>query len=192
MAKAPNPFGRPPLAPKGDDKADTLFLAVGQTLTSWESTEYAFARLFGVLISPTTRSYSARRAYGSLQSARGRKDLLENAAENFFRHFPDAETEAEIDMVLKLYIDAGSRRNEIAHGMVMGGPSGDRTGYFLAPSVWTSTKRQIDLVPDYLYSSIEIYNFRHHFQELGNRAHKLPERIAAIFQASPPESRERY
>jgi hypothetical protein len=193
MAKGP--FSRPPLATVGEKNADTLFLAVGQMLTTWETTEAMFARLFGSLISPVTRSYSARRAYGSLQSARGRKDLLENAAENFFRHFPNAGTEQEIDDILILYMDAIGRRNDIVHGVVLGGPTlahGGGKGYFLGPSSWTSTRRKIDFDPSYLYTTIEIYNFKHHFQQLANRVHQLPARIVEIFLAASPETRARY
>src|SRR5215211_3239412 len=79
-----NPLDRPEKFPeRGDDDVIRLYTAIGIALTHWEIAENAFAHLFGTLVSPAKVSFPAERAYASVQSARGRKELILAAAEVF-------------------------------------------------------------------------------------------------------------
>src|SRR5438067_51912 len=126
--------------------------AVGKALSTWEFTEGIFAHLFATLIRPLRGSYAARRAYGSIQASRGRLEIIQTTAEVFFRNLPSIDLQADLKEVMKLYGEAGSRRNDIAHGLLMpSGPDGAK-GCYLAASIYT-TKRSISLESPYFYNA---------------------------------------
>lgn len=50
-----NPWDVPEWSPTGDANIDTIYLAVGKTLSSWELVEEAIARLFGFFTSSTAQ-----------------------------------------------------------------------------------------------------------------------------------------
>lgn len=190
----PNPFKKPPLAMKGDEDPDSLSLAVGQALSAWEHAEARFSHLFGTIIRPIYNSYAARRAYGSIASARGRREILEAVAEVFFRNFPDTDTQEQMRVLLNHYTHAGARRNEFAHGIIGSdkGEDGKSLGWFIVPAVWNSNKRDIDSGISYRYPSKEIHKFQILFNDLGGRAIFVADAIDGIFQASPETLRNRW
>ena len=143
-------------------------------------------------MAPGTGHYAAQRAYGAIVSSRGRAEVMRAAGEVFFRSFPDANLESDFSDTMTLYGHAGTRRNEIAHGLLMGGPDRKHPGYYLASSVYNTNKRKIDLTSVYFYSSEEIRYFAKHFQALGTRANQNFRGIEATYFASPEKSRARY
>ena len=190
----PNPFKNPPFAPKGDADADSLHLVVGRALTAWEHAESSFAHLFGTIIRPTRNSYAARRAYGSITSSLGRRQMLEAVGAVFFRNFPNVEAQDNMKVLLMHYNDASARRNELAHGIIGSDRDDDGgfLGYFVVPSTWTSKKRALDSAISYRYSCKEIHEKKNSFNELGGRAIAVADQIDAVFQSSPEKHRERW
>ncbi len=190
----PNPFKNPPFSPKGDADADSLHLAVGRALNAWEHAESGFAHLFGTIIRPTRNSYAARRAYGSITSSFARRQMLEAVGAVFFRNFPNVEAQDNMKLLLMHYIDAGARRNELAHGIVGGdrGEDGEFLGYFVVPSAWTTKKRALDSAMSYRYSCKEIHEKQNGFNEIGGRAIAVADKIDAVFQSSPEKHRKRW
>ncbi len=198
-----NPFDRPEKFPeRGDDDVISLYAAIGAILTHWEIAENSFAHLFGTFVSPTKLSFPAERAYGSVQSARGRKDFILSAAEVFFRNFPEQETvpkehrlEKQLTKLMTDYDKAGSRRNEFAHGIVAGHVwegRHDFTGYYLGPSFWNTNKRGVHFEPAYIYNADQINSYRQKFGDLTSRAFELQRRIQEHFAAAPEEPRKRH
>src|SRR5690242_7929440 len=93
-------FNRPPLAETGDKDPQQIHLAVGIALSQWEYTEQNFAGVFAKLVSPSASGYAARRAYGEIVPANVRRQMIESAAEVFFRNFPNEEAEAELKILM--------------------------------------------------------------------------------------------
>jgi hypothetical protein len=191
-----NPFDRPEKFPeRGDEDVMSTYAAIGIALTKWEIAENAFAHLFGTLVSPTKLSFPAERAYGSVQSARGRKDLILSAAEVFFRNFPEQESDKELKKLMADYDRAGARRNEFAHGIVAAHVwqgRHDFTGYYLGPSFWNTNKRGVHLEPVYIYNTDQINSFSEKFGALTSRAFELQRKIRDHFLAAPEEPRKRH
>lgn len=186
------PFSRPPLSQIGDKDPDAIFLAVGRALTAWEHTEANYAHLYGTFIKPMYASYSAKRSYGTVASARARKQLLTSASQVFFRNFPNAETKAAVGDYLKLYEEAGARRNEIAHGLLGGDRTEEGIFHFLVPGTWNSNKREMNLGVSYRYSSSDLKRYGEAFGALGSQVNDLCERVIDVFQAAPEKHRKRW
>ncbi|CAX24220.1 protein of unknown function [Methylorubrum extorquens DM4] len=174
----PNSFPRPALPKQGDETPDVLYHAVGRALTHWEIAEQSYATLFNSLVSPQAPLFALQRAYGSLAAARGRHDMSKIAAEVYFRDRPHEELEKLLRRFLKLYSDAGARRNELAHGIVAGhlNPEAEQikfTGYYLGPSNWNSNKRDEWLAAKYLYNSKMIDEYIEKVGILANQAYAV-------------------
>jgi hypothetical protein len=73
-----SPWNPLPTEPQGDSDAKLLYHAVGVALSQWESVEDALAGLYTQLIG--SRSQSARDAYGSVASGKGRFNMIMAAA----------------------------------------------------------------------------------------------------------------
>jgi len=154
---------------------------VGLCLSQWESIENHFADIFQTFID--TKSHAAKRAYGSIVSAAGRRDALEAAAEVFFAEWsmiPEVEQKRFMHL-LKHFSRATGRRNEIAHGIaknlgvhIQGRVEG---GWFLFPAEYNSNKTSAFAGPDiqntwsfdlglYRYTSDDLSHFYSRFGEL--------------------------
>jgi len=192
MSKKEKPFDRPPLSEKGDKDPDAIFLSVGRCLSTWERTEESYAHLYGTFIKPMYASYAAKRSYGALASGRGRQDLLVKSSEVFFRNFPSPETKAAVSDAVKLYASAGSRRNEIAHGMLGSNQVDAGIFYFLVPSMWNSNKRGMNLEIEFRYSSKDIDHFEGLFGGLRSQVLELCEKVIDVFQAAPEKHRRKW
>lgn len=119
---------RPNRRESGDANENDLFAAVGKALSRWELAENHMARLFGVLVEST--SQASARAFGTVVSSTGRREMLEKAAEVYFDSPRFRTHDAEISpfrrkhdsgvlkTLLKNYARAAERRNDIAHGIV--------------------------------------------------------------------------
>lgn len=187
-----NPFSpRKPIPSKGDSNCDELYKWVGRSLSMWETTESQFSRLFSHLINPGIGSSAARRAYGSIASSNGRRDLIEKAAAVFFQFFPNEHLQKDMSHVLKLYSDAAARRNDIAHGVVLMGVPKTGDGYYVVANMYTS-KRDIVGATPYGYNSQTISEYFTKFDALGGAVSSLVKEIDAHYYASPKTLRERY
>ena len=188
-----NSFERIPPVEVGDTRPERIWLAVGAALSTWESTEDAFAYLFAFTINPITTSYAARRSYGKLMSGNSRRDLIEGSLEVFWRDIhKEAWTEERQEVLqndckslIKMHQDAMARRNEFAHGIVASLPLGRSPNRLvLAPAFYNHTKRKIDLVEIYRHNSQTIMGFRKKFQALEGDVHRLVETLADLHHAS--------
>lgn len=188
-----NPFKKPPYAKTGDKDPDAIKLAVGAALSTWEHTEERFAALFGTIIRPNYNSYAARRAYGAIASARGRADVLKAVGAVFFLNFPSQETETTFRELMTQYGDAGSRRNELAHGIIGSDANENQVfGYFVVPSLWNSNKRGLRSEIKYRYAAKDIKALDGNFSWLGGQAIHVLDQIDEVFAASPEKLRKRW
>jgi hypothetical protein len=163
-------------ATKGDSDRDTLLAAVGFALSTWEMLEEELAQLFAALIGAKWGG-PAVRAYGSVNNFYGRAEMLAAAAEAFFYEAtigrikiagPDrliAESQPQVQDLMKHCREFAGRRNEIAHGRYHRHPD---LGYFLRPAFYNSKKFNFEehIFGSYSYTSVEINTYRDHFSVL--------------------------
>lgn len=98
MAKQPWEIPDPPQV--GDATNDITFQAVGAALSQWEYFEGYLSLTFSYLIGAGYKNVAAMRAYGSVQTFRGRHDMIENAAEIYFLYNAEDEIKSELKGVL--------------------------------------------------------------------------------------------
>lgn len=196
-AMTTKPFARPAPPSKGDLTPDMIFLAVGRALSEWETTEQIFARLYGIIVAPDDPfPYPAERAYGSIATARGRKEMIAEAAKALFSRHPHPTLPKQLDAVLKAYSDAGAWRNEIAHGLVTftrltHDAKGYSPEYVLVPSMWNSNKRDVLHEPAYTYSAAQIDSFRTQLKPFRIQAGEAARELRAHVRSSREKHRER-
>jgi hypothetical protein len=144
----------------------------------------------------------AQRAYGTITSFAGRKDMLDAA----FEAFPHRKDIPEFKGVLKKVSNFSPRRNEIAHGMVLpvghsGNPSGD---YYLLPATYNSRKRLSSVeyldryadVPDrpwhvglsYAYTSAQVNYYQLEFVQLTADVQQLADHIGKVINQHRKQS----
>jgi hypothetical protein len=185
-------FARPNVS-SGDASAGDVFCSVGFALSRWEQAEEMFASLFAFLVSPTRSTHSAFRAYGTLTATASRKNMIEAAAAVYLVNFPEANLERRLKDLLTIYMDAGARRNEIAHGIVRGPV--DQTGkteWFLSPALHSSKKRNVNLQPEYRYNAAIIESFGKSFEGLLSDVSSLRQDFDTHFQSLPLAQRDQY
>jgi hypothetical protein len=135
-------WDRPPLREIGEPNADPIYLAVGKALSHWERAEQGFAAVFQILIE--TRSGAAARAYGSITNSAGRRQALRSAAEvTYAEKNIDGAERSEFRELMTHFEKASSRRDDIAHGIVMLETVSGADGELIQPARW------LLLVPDY-------------------------------------------
>jgi len=180
----PNPFAKSVLAPVGNDSATDIYVAVGLALDRWEHCEMSFASLYSALIGAIDGNYVQMRAFGVITAPTTRYGMIWEANDARFDHGEHLLRKRGRSL-LNLYKDAASRRNEIAHAMVMGDvlPNGDKPPlppiWFLVPPRFSTRKIEPGTTkPKYRYSSREIRHFTACFEELHSRAAKLATEVS--------------
>jgi hypothetical protein len=121
-----------------------------------------------------------------------RKQLIEAAAEVFFRNFPNPSAADELKAVLNLYSTASGRRNDFAHGVLGGDIVDEQFWHFLVPNTWGSKSRRMNLAIDYRYSSEQIRDYERKFRDLSLRAFRLWEMLDGTYRVAPQEARAPY
>lgn len=198
----PNPFANPILAEKGNHTAREIYVDVGFSLDRWEHCDTDFAVLYSALIGAGDSNYALMQAFGMIFGPKTKKDMMWAANDAAFhaRQSDDEETswqraafKKEVRKLLNLYMDAASRRNEIAHAMVMGQPTYKvvekvavplPTVWFLVPPLFATKKNEPHMGgPKYRYSTKELSHFTKCFEELSTRASRVTQAIRA-FHAS--------
>lgn len=175
--KAPKPWDAPPLRfESGDSSTAITYESVGRALSKWELFEGEMADLFAALVGAHPDSLPAVRAYGSVQSFRGRADMVESAAEAFFILYPNPEVEKQLTAVMVMARGFADRRNEVAHGVVREPVWDDgKRGAGLFPATYSTTKNRMVIpgelilrvpMPKYAYTSEEINRFNQGFHSL--------------------------
>jgi hypothetical protein len=177
-----NPWTRPPIPTIGDETADDVYTAVGWALSGWEVLEMNVVGLFDRLIGVDLDSHASHRAYGAVTIWNIRRDMLRAAAEAYFLEFSNPTLAKEVEGAIKLIDNYASRRNDIAHGIVLAydevfgppSPLGGFRGWVLFPAL-TSTKamRSPFRDPKYAYTSELIRALGQRFREIIPTIHKL-------------------
>lgn len=124
-----NPFAKAIQSKNTDADKSDIYSAVGYALHEWESLEATLNQLFLFLSFPDGKdnpSYeSVHFAIGAIFNANTKRTMMERVAASYFNNYPvllDAEHKTnrqDVNRLLKLYKQAASRRNEIAHGMTI-------------------------------------------------------------------------
>jgi hypothetical protein len=175
-------WARPDAQSQGDADADAIYAAVGRALSTWELLEMAAVDLFVLFV----QSYSpaAKRAYGSIISASGRRDTILAAAETCFLIHKVTEADAlKIRRFVEHWAVASGRRNDIAHGVVTRVSIGEKErGHFLRPADYNTNKNRATgwftpfnendefwfMHGDYRYTKNDIEHFTARFGELNH------------------------
>jgi hypothetical protein len=116
MAK--QPWEVPDIPQCGDASQDDTFRAVGAALSQWELFEGNLSLAFSYFVGTGYGNIVALRAYGSVETFRGRANMIETAAEVYFKHTPDPQLQVLLKEILKQSRQFSSRRNEVVHGIV--------------------------------------------------------------------------
>lgn len=120
-------FIRPPTRTTGNKTSLAIYTAVGRNLSQWSMVETALTRLFSIIIG----GHGAESwALESILSTRGRIDALQAAANYELERKGKIDLLENFETMLKVVRDAGARRNDIAHGLIVetGG-----FGHYLVP-----------------------------------------------------------
>ena len=133
-------WDRQPGQQQGDPESAPIYQAVGNALTVWELAEGKFASLFGRLLA--ANMYSAERVYGTFGNIGAKKDALAAAAEITFHQKKVGKAFVDyFDLLLKHFVNATPRRNDIAHAIVTSIQiEGTPRGHFLVPPVHATKK----------------------------------------------------
>ena len=187
-----NPFEpRPKMLPVGDAEPMMIYPMIGQVITSWEGTEIGYSYLYATVLKPTGyTSPAARRAYGSIISVRSRKAMIESAAEVYFHLFPSPTIEQEMADLLNIYMSAASRRNDIAHGVIVSA-QGPRTGWYLESNLY-SNKRDVTSITPYAYTSDQMKRLAGQFVKLRFDVEGFRGTLKTHFLSFDPKLRAQY
>jgi hypothetical protein len=177
-----HPWDRPSIPIIGDETPHEVYTAVGWALSGWEMLEMSLVGLFDSFIGIDLDSHASHRAYGAVTIWNIRRDMLRAAAEAYFLEFPNPALSKDIEETINLIDHCASRRNDIAHGIVLAydeifgppSPLGGFRGWLLFPSL-TSTKaiRVPFGAPRYAYSANQINIFGQNFRNINPEVERL-------------------
>jgi hypothetical protein len=185
-----------PYSPKfkvGDASESKIYEAVGRALSKWEGLVADLTFIFAVLTSQDEPWHynPAVRAFGAVQAAAPKSEMVQQAAEALFHNFEMQlnvdcdEYRAGLRLLLREYNGWSARRNDVAHGYVtesrMPDYSKDDTPitstYLLWPSHSASRKWPVGWEPVYQYRADEIEKFGVGFDELAERVQSFGKRL---------------
>jgi hypothetical protein len=175
----PKMFAPAPMATVGDRSRTPIYTAIGRVTTAWEGLEDFLSGLFSQLLG-TWHPVGAGRAYGAIAGFSGRQDMLRAAAEAHFAYQPDTALEKEFGRLMELCKNASTRRNEVAHGVLIK-PSA-LPGVFLGPPLYTSRKRAIGLAETYRLNSEQMNELVEKFTPLRIALHQFGNKILSRHQ----------
>jgi hypothetical protein len=162
----PDPWDRPPIAPRGDDHEDISYAAIGRLTSQWESIESELSHLYAIFIG----QYFKHEAYDEyFEKTRNFNMRLKAIEESGAKFFLNQKTEIEFHALITKIRGFSERRHEVAHGIVRpyyvyamltewSDPfDQDRTRTCVVPPHyqrnWHDEKTKI---PIYVYTSIQI------------------------------------
>jgi len=185
-----------PCGPKfkvGDAAEKTIHEAVGRALSKWEGLVADLTFVFAVLTSQEEPWHynPAVRAFGAVQGAAAKSEMVQQAAEALFHNFERQlnvdcdEYRTELKSLLREYNGWSARRNDVAHGYVTESRMPDYTKddtpitstYLLCPSHSASRKWPVGWEPVYQYRAGEIEKFGVCFDELAERVRTFSKRL---------------
>ena len=177
----------------GDSTESLIFEAVGRVLSKWEGLVADLTSVFAVFAGRDESWHynPAVRAFGSVQGATAKSEMVQQAGEALFHHFERQrnvdcdEFRAGLRGLLREYNGWSARRNDVAHGYVTESQMPDYSKddqpivstYLLCPSHSASRKWPMDWEPVYQYRADEIEQFGASFDELAERVRGYTERL---------------
>ncbi|MBI3699525.1 MAG: hypothetical protein HY242_03655 [Afipia sp.] len=194
-------FDRPDHDKVGDTTARETFTSVGAALSNWERLEEMLAAIYAFLSSPAHSTHASFRAYGTLTATMSRRKMINAAAEVFFLNFSNELLSAKLISLLTLYGDAGGRRNEIAHGVVMGNAETKlvdnkyeivRMHWFLMPAIHNTNKNTVIMEREYALNSETIDRFSKLFDQLTGEFITYISELRAFYHSLPEDRRKNY
>ncbi len=182
------PWNPKPKLPMGDaDERDT-YAAVGHALSRWECLETSIALCFSAIVG-ALMNQSAMRAYGTVASFSGRRDMVKAAFDVF--ELRDHPKVAPFAPLLNRAGNFSARRNEIAHGVVTRVTVDNvPQGSYLVPPRYNSNKHKyrepISMLGlgDYAYTAAQIHEYAQHFHDLHIEASRLSVDIRVLIDPS--------
>src|SRR6185437_4094323 len=176
---------RPQNVNQGDPEGGIVYKAVGYALTNWERAEEMLGGLYLRLVRATEPSYDPiRRAYGSIDSNSGRRKAIDAAAEAYFgQDWNDDDTRRAFLRLTEAVGWASKRRDDIAHGIVLGQVMDDvHYGYFLFPPDYNTSRTNLFAEvsdDDPLYHTMTKYRFTsEQVRSLGDKFRTLRDAVA--------------
>lgn len=165
--------------------------------------------MFSILVRPTGGTFVSDRAFGALFSSGGRRELILGAAEAYFALLTHAAPEdikkqaenlhSKIRKHIRLFGEAAYRRDEIAHGVVMGAEIDENQKflYFLLPALYASKKHTPELAPGfdratYRMNFKDISRMADLFDLLSTRTAEINHEIFTFYHSLPETLRERH
>lgn len=173
-----NPWDVRPRKTAGDPAAGALYHNVGAALTQWESLESSLAELFDALVTNALSKMDSNRAafcaFRAVTVSSARTELVTAAAPRALKDWTDLlET---VVSFLGRVADFGSRRNEIAHGMVV---SAGEFGFYLVPNNVNPRKWDKNGKAKYQYVAADIQHYLKHFTALRSECEELTSAVFA-------------
>jgi len=160
---------------------------MGYAIHLFNDCESTFVYLYAAMANPLPTDDVLARSFGSIISTTTKRQVIQEAADSFFRYHPNNDLKKQVNRLLVLFKDAASRRNEIAHGYVCSlrrtkvvnkkhVPLPDE--WFLVPTETASNKRgplSFATMGDmkYRYNSREIEKFATNLEALRNFAEQV-------------------
>lgn len=202
----------PSREPYGDKDVDTIYRAVGSTLTHWEELETELGALFTILVE--SKSQAAFRVYGNIASAKNRYEALKTAAEIYFQRGRGVDWDLtrreelykkyeELTKILKVMRYASPRRNDIAHGIaiIYAVEPAEGGGHFLVPPIY-STRRTTPFIDfgsadsdplsftphKYAYTGAQIADYGGRFMKIHREVNNLSRHLSQLHNQSRPET----
>lgn len=178
-AKEPEAWALRPWPKQGDNNLPGLYESIGRVLSQWERYDGTLSLLFGAFMGSDI-PHAARRAYSAVRTFEGRLDMLRAVTEAYFAEKPNQDLSDQWISILKQATRFSERRNEIAHGSVdhfiedfSNPPIPLPAQYCLYPSYAVFKKRDLNSVPEYCYTTIELDYFYEQFSKLINPVSEL-------------------
>jgi hypothetical protein len=177
----------------GDAAENVIYESVGRALSKWEGLVADLTSIFAVLTSQDEpwQYNPAVRAFGAVQGAAAKSEMVQQAAEALFHNFEMQlnvdcdEYRAGLKLLLRDYNGWSARRNDVAHGYVTERRMRDSTKddtpvistYLLCPSHSASRKWPVGWEPAYQYRADEIDKFGVSFDELAERVRSFARQL---------------
>ena len=197
-----NPFCNPVLSTRPDRHQNETFKGVGQALSAFESVETAIALLYADFVAPTGTNGIILYSFSAINTANQRRNLTELAANAYFSAVVSEALHNKTTRALTLYKNASERRNEVAHGAVVGHPekpfnpdssqdfiqisNENPAYYYLVLPMFSSRKREAFFAAEkYRYAKVDLRELAHNFTMLYHFVGRLTAEIETHFQSLP-------
>jgi hypothetical protein len=190
-----DPWDVPHFPSRGDQNPKETYAGVGLVTTMWELIESDLSKLYSLFIGRFDE-LSALTEYGEANIFRLRFERLRPLANSYFVATPNQQAEGELDHLADGLLGFSSRRNDVAHGIVInltGQPylRGRLTfaflgepHYALIPPYYGRRRHGPDGGPAYCYASKDLRALTSQLMELGLAVRALMDGLL------PPEMRE--